>query len=68
MRLNVVIPRKRSLKDGDTFGLKKIGFHRTLRGWEYDLQFDPDEELAQAVLRTKGEGEGHVLLALRADS
>ena len=50
------------------FAAKRIGFHTTASGWEYELQFDPDDELAQAVMHSKGVGEGLLYLAFRAES
>jgi hypothetical protein len=59
---------KSSLNNGETFGLKILGFHTTATGGRYELQFDPEGKLAQAVLRPKGDGAGHLVLAFRAGS
>ena len=47
---------------------KSIGYHRTASGKKYDLQFDPDGKLAQAILLPEGFGAGHLVLAFRAES
>ena len=47
---------------------KSIGYHRTASGQKYDLQFDPDGKLAQAVLIPEGVAAGHLVLAFRAES
>lgn len=52
----------------ETYGLKSIGLHTTASGRQYELQYDPDGKLAQAVLRPKGVGAGHLVLAFRAES
>ena len=60
--------RNGSLDNGETYGLKSIGFHTTASGRKYDLQFSPDGKLAQAVLLPNGVGAGHLVLAFRAES
>ena len=50
------------------FAAKRIGFHTTASGWEYELQFDPEGKFAQAVLLPDGMGAGHLVLAFRAES
>jgi hypothetical protein len=47
---------------------KSLGYHRTVSGRKYDLQFDPAGKLAQALVLPKGFGAGHLVLAFRADS
>ena len=47
---------------------KSIGYHRTASGKKYDLQFDLEGKLAQALVLPKGFGAGHVVLAFRAES
>ena len=56
------------MDNGETYGLKSIGFHTTTSGRKYELQYDPAGKLAQAVLLPKGEGAGHLVLAFRAES
>jgi hypothetical protein len=56
------------LDNGETYGLRSIGFHTTASGRQYELQYDPDGKLAQAVLRPMGEGKGHLVLAFRSES
>ena len=53
---------------GETCGLKSIGLHTMASGRQYELQYDPVGKLAQAILRPKGEGAGHLVLAFRAES
>lgn len=62
------VTRKCSSKEGDTMAFKSIGYHRTVSGRKYDLQFDLDGKMAQAVALPKGFGARHVVLAFRADS
>jgi hypothetical protein len=47
---------------------KSMGYHRTVSGREYDLQFDPDSKQAQAFVLPKRFGAGHLVLAMRAKS
>ena len=47
---------------------KSIGYHRTASGKKYDLQFDLEGKLAQALVLPKGFGAGHLVLAFRAES
>ena len=47
---------------------KSLGIHTTKSGKRYHLQFDPEGKLAQAVLLPTGLGEGHLVLAFRAES
>jgi len=56
------------LDNGEPYGLKSIGLHTTVSGRQYELQYDPHGKFAQAVLRPKGEGKGHLVLAFRAES
>jgi len=56
------------LNNGETFGLKSLGFHTSASGRRYELQFDPDGKFAQAVLPPKGGSTGHLVLAFRAES
>jgi hypothetical protein len=60
--------RKSLLNNDETYGLKSIGFHTTASGRRYELQYDPAGKVAHAVLRPKGEGAGHLVLAFRAES
>jgi len=52
----------------ETYGFKSIGLLITARGTKYDLQFDPEGKLAQAVFLTAGMGAGKLTLAFRAES
>jgi len=56
------------LNNGDTMEPKNLSIHTTESGKRYHLQFDPEGELAQAVLLPHGLGEGHLVLAFRAES
>jgi hypothetical protein len=47
---------------------KSMGYHRTVSGREYDLQFDPDSKQAQAFVLPKRFGAEHLVLAFRANS
>ena len=47
---------------------KSLGIYTTKAGNRYHLQFDPLGKLAQAVLLPTGLGEGHLVLAFRAES
>ena len=47
---------------------KSMGYHRTVSGREYDLQFDPDSKLAQALVLPKRFGAEHLVLAFKAES
>jgi hypothetical protein len=47
---------------------KSIGYHRTASGRRYDLQFDLEGKLAQALVLPNRLGVGHVVLAFRAQS
>ena len=47
---------------------KSIGYHRTASGRKYDLQFDLEGKLAQALVLRRGFGVGHLVLAFRAES
>ena len=47
---------------------KSLGIHTAKSGKRYHLQFDPEGKLAQAVLLPHGLGEGHLVLAFRAES
>ena len=60
--------KKTSAKDGDTMAFKSIGYHRTVSGRKYDLQFDPQSKSAQAVFLPRGWGAGNLVLAFRAES
>jgi hypothetical protein len=60
--------RKRSLDSGETSGFKSIGLIITASGRKYDLQFDPEGRLAQAVFVPVGRGVGQLTLAFRAES
>ena len=53
---------------GETCGLKSIGLHTMASGRQYELQYDPEGKLAQAVVRSKGQGAEHLVLAFRAES
>ena len=53
---------------GETCGLKSIGLHTTASGRQNELQYDPEGKLAQAVVRSKGQGAEHLVLAFRAES
>lgn len=63
-----VTGERHSLDNGETHGVKSIGFHTTTNGRRYELQFDPVGKLAQAVLLVNGAGAGHLVLAFRAES
>ena len=52
----------------DISTMKSIGFHITQSGRKYDLQFDLEGKLAQALVLPKGFGAGHLVLAFRAES
>ena len=56
------------MENAQRFGLKSIGLLTTASGRRYDLQFDPAGKLAQAVFLPHGRGEGHLVLAFRAES
>jgi hypothetical protein len=62
------VSRKLSLKDGDTMAFKSMGYHKTASGRKYDLQFDPDSKLAQALVLSRRFGAGHLVLAFRVES
>ena len=54
--------------NNDDFGPKKIGLHTTAGGRIYELQYDPEGRLAQAVFLPPGGGAEHLVLASRAES
>jgi hypothetical protein len=62
------VSRKLSLKDGDTMAFKSMGYHKTASGRKYDLQFDLEGKLAQALVLPRRVGAGHLVLAFRAES
>jgi hypothetical protein len=47
---------------------KSLGYHRTTSGRKYDLQFDPDGKLAEAIVIPKRVCAGHLVLAFRVES
>jgi hypothetical protein len=59
---------ERTLSNSDDFGPKRIGFHTIRGGRRYELQYDPEGRLAQAVFLPPGGGTGHLVLAFRAES
>jgi hypothetical protein len=60
--------RERTLGNNDDFGPKKIGLHTSTSGRIYELQYDPEGKLAQAVFLPPGGGAGQLVLAFRAES
>ena len=56
------------MDSGETFGFRSIGLVITASGRKYDLQFDPEGRLAQAVFLPVGKGVGQLVLAFRAES
>ena len=59
---------KRRSKEGNTMAFKSMGYRRTASGRKYELQFDLEGKLAQALVLPKRFGAGHVVLAFRAES
>ena len=60
--------QKTFIENGEIPAFKSIGYHRTASGRKYDLQFDLEGKLAQALVLPKGFGAGHLVLAFRAES
>ncbi len=56
------------MNSGETFGCKSIGLLITANGRKYDLRFDPEGRLAQAVFLPVGRGVGQSAFAFRAES
>ena len=56
------------MDSGEIFGCKRIGLPITANRRKYDLQFDPEGRLAQAVFLPVGKGVGQLVLAFRAES
>ena len=56
------------MDSGEIFGCKRIGLLITANRRKYDLQFDPEGRLAQAVFLPVGKGVGQLVLAFRAES
>jgi hypothetical protein len=56
------------MDSGETCELKSIALLTTASGREYELHFDSEGKLAQAVLVPQGGHARHLVLAFRAES